>query len=140
MIMKYFLPISKYLFLLFIPLLMSCDPFPTESIYPSHCYSLDIFNDTGLPVCIHMNFDLENDSVYTMGEKSVIINKGESYSFMRDRFFKSNSSPFKTAWKGINSNKLYLRAVNHHMTRTNEPNQYNFEPNWILHHRKHSAR
>ncbi len=109
--MKFFLQISEYLsLLLLMPLLMSCDPFPTESVYPSHCYSLEILNDTEFPVRIHMNFDLENNSVYTIGENSVIINKGESYSFIRDRFFESNTNPFKTAWKGISSNKLYLEA------------------------------
>ena len=104
------MPIKYLPLLILMSVLMSCDPFTQESIYPSHRYSFEILNDTEFPVRIHMNFDLENNSVYTIGENSVIINKGESYSFIRDRFFESNTNPFKTAWKGISSNKLYLAA------------------------------
>ena len=101
----------KYLpLLLLLPLLMSCDPFTQESIYPSHRYSFEILNDTESEVCVHMNFDLNTSGFCTMGENTKVISKGESYSIMSDRVFKSNTTPFKTAWKGISSNKLYLAS------------------------------
>ncbi len=81
------MPIKYLPLLILMSVLMSCDPFTQESIYPSHRYSFEILNDTESEVCVHMNFYLNTSGFCTMGDNTKVISKGESYSIMSYRVF-----------------------------------------------------